>query len=101
MKIVFTNTALDDLDSIYYFREQPTAKKLVKSILEEIKLLELYPEAAPIDDLFIDQIKTIRSLVVAKGQYKVLFFIETDFVFISKIWDCRQNTESYSINYEQ
>ena len=94
MRLVFTNTALTDLDSIYYFREQPTAKRLVKSILNEIKILEVYPEIAPIDELFIDQIKPIRSLVVAKGWYKILYFTENEFVYISRIWDCRQNPMS-------
>ncbi len=95
MKIVFTDTALEDLDSIYYFREQPTAKRLVRKILEEIKILETYPEAAaPIDDIFSDQIKLIRSLVVAKGKYKILYFAEKEFVYISRIWDCRQNPEN-------
>ena len=94
MKLVFTNTALTDLDSIYYFREQPTAKRLVRSILDEIKVLEVYPEAAPIDELFADQTKSIRSLVVAKGRYKILYFTESEFVYISRIWDCRQNSKN-------
>ncbi len=83
MKIIFTKTALGDLDSIYHFREQPTAKRLVKSILKEIKILEKHPEAAPVDELFIDQIKIICSLVVAKGLYKILYFTEKETVYIS------------------
>jgi plasmid stabilization system protein ParE len=94
MKVVFTDTALSDLDSIYYYREELSAKRLVRAILDEIKVLEIYPEAAPVDDLFADLAEIIRSLVVAKGWYKVLYFTENDFIYISRIWDCRQNPKT-------
>ena len=94
MNIVFTDTALIDLDSIYFFRERLTAQRVVEAILKEIKILETHPEAAPRDELFTDQSKIIRSLVVAKGWYKVLYFTEEKFVYIVRIWDCRQNLEN-------
>ncbi len=50
-KIVLTDTALKDLDSIYYFREDPTAKRMVKTILNEIKILQMHPESGSTDHL--------------------------------------------------
>ncbi|MCW0484963.1 type II toxin-antitoxin system RelE/ParE family toxin [Gaoshiqia sediminis] len=90
-KIILTGTALKDLDSIYYFREDLTAKRMVKTILKEIKILQKLPEAGPIDHLFVDEAKTIRALVVAKGRYKVLYYVEKDQVYIVRLWDCRRN----------
>jgi plasmid stabilization system protein ParE len=90
-KIILTDTALNDLDSIYYFREDPTAKRMVKTILQEIRILEKHPESGSVDQLFTHEAKTIRTLVVAKGRYKVLYYLENEYVYIARLWDCRRN----------
>ncbi len=92
-KIILTDTALNDLDSIYYFRENPTAKRMVKTILKEIKILQRHPESGSINHLFANEEKRIRALVVAKGRYKVLYYLEREQVYIARLWDCRRNPE--------
>ncbi|MDR1610330.1 MAG: type II toxin-antitoxin system RelE/ParE family toxin [Candidatus Symbiothrix sp.] len=98
MKLYFTDTAIADLDSIYFWREMPTAKKTLQTILEEIKILRNFPDIAPVDPMFNEETKTIRSLVVAKGLYRVLYYIENNYVYISRIWDCRMNPNKIKID---
>ncbi|GHT63384.1 hypothetical protein FACS189451_10000 [Bacteroidia bacterium] len=97
MKLFFTDTALADLDSIYFWRQMSTAKKIVQTILEEIKILQDFPEMAPVDSRFNEEAKIIRSLVVAKGLYRVLYFAENNYLYISRIWDCRMNPNEIKI----
>jgi len=98
MKLFITDTALADLDSIYFWREIPTAKKIVRTILEEIKILQKFPDIAPVDSRFNEEGKIIRSLVVAKGLYRVLYYTEKNYVYISRIWDCRMNPDEIKID---
>lgn len=90
MKIIWTDTALHDLNMIYNYREPETAKNIVASILNDVDILSKFPNIAPIDPLFTSEKKGIRSLVVASGRYKVIYYTQNKVINIARIWDCRQ-----------
>jgi plasmid stabilization system protein ParE len=78
MNIIFTSTALGDIHSIYQFNASMSpsfAKRIQKKIFEEVRILQLFPELAPVEPLF-SEMKTVRSYVVANGRYKIFYYIE-------------------------
>ena len=98
MEIVWTEEALEDLSTIYKYREQPTAKRHIKKILSEVNTLRIFPEAGPVH-LTPNTKKEFRALVVAKGMYKVAYYldIKTNNVVVMRIFDCRQDPENLKL----
>jgi plasmid stabilization system protein ParE len=94
MKIRILPLAESDLDKIYdYYANKSVnaAIKIYNSILEEITILSDFPLIASIEELLSKQVKEFRSLVVLSGKYKVIYYVENDYVNVTHIWDCRQN----------
>lgn len=69
------------------------ATKLRRSILKEADILTDFPCMAPVEPLIIGHKFTFRSLVIASGRYKLIYFIDKETVVITHVWDCRQNPE--------
>lgn len=59
------------------------ATKMYHSILDEIEILERFPKIAPVESLLINQSKTFRSLLVAKGLFKIIYFLESETIYIT------------------
>ena len=84
LNVVFILDAKDDLKEIYHY----IAKRSTKNALNWLTLMEFkiaslaqMPERCPIapeNDFFDEQ---IRHLIIQKN-YRILFFIENDFVYI-------------------
>jgi len=86
--------AVGDLNNIYdyYVSLNPrAAAMLYNKILDDTAVLKINPYIAPIEQLLVDLSEGYRSLVVAKGKYKVVYFIENNIVLIVQVFDCRQN----------
>ena len=86
--------AVGDLNNIYdyYVKLNPrAAAMLYNKILDDTEVLKINPYIAPIEQLLVDLSEGYRSLVVAKGKYKVVYFIENNIVLIVQVFDCRQN----------
>lgn len=94
MVIKWLNRAIDSLQQIaeYYKQEysENSANKIVSEIRTTVGKLKDFPELAAIEPLLKNRAKTYRSLVISK-KYKAVYYIDNNTVYISQIWDCRQN----------
>ena len=94
MKLLWYHDASDDLDEIYdyYVTLNPRAAALLyNSILDEAEILRTHPRIAK-KEQFLEGLPTeYRSLVVAKGKYKLVYYIEKECVYIVYIFSCRLN----------
>jgi plasmid stabilization system protein ParE len=95
MKLLWLPAAIGDLDAIfdYYVISSPRAATLLyNKILDEVEILRTNPCIAPKEPLLDNGLCEYRSLVVAKGKYKVIYTIlEKKSVLIVLLFACRQN----------
>jgi len=54
-------------------------------------LLATQPYLGKVESLLEGLEFPFRSLVTKSGLYKIIYFIDGDTVYISRIWDCRQD----------
>ena len=86
--------AASDLNNIYdyYVKLNPRAAAILYNrIIDDTAVLKINPYIAPFEQSLVDRPEGYRSLVVAKGKYKVVYFIKNDTVLIVQVFDCRQN----------
>ena len=93
MKIVLTDFAKTQLRDIfnYYAAEvsEYTASKLINKIIDAIEDLERHPSLGAKETL-LSPLKLNHKYIVA-GNYKVIFRLEAEIIYITDIFDCRQN----------
>jgi len=95
MKIKFLIAAEEHLDDIYNHiaeKSEQAAIKLYNDFLDEIEILQNFPQIAAVEPLLINEPQNFRALVV-RHNYKVIYYIEKDTIYIAAIWDCRQSPE--------
>jgi len=95
MTIEYTPEAIWSLKNIYEFicQENNRAAAVIHNeILDKIDQLCSFPQMAPIEPLLEDLAVSYRSLVV-HSNYKVIYRVEGEKIFIVDIWDCRQKPE--------
>lgn len=81
------------LDGIYDYirrKSERAAAKLYNNILDEAHKLIAHPQIAAIEPLLDAEAETYRSLVVRRN-YKIVYRVEKETIYIIDIWDCRQN----------
>ena len=101
MKIQWTDNAIKDLNAIYDFysvKSIAAAIKLYNTILDETYPLSFHPQMAPIEPILSEKSETFRSLVVASGKYKVIYFVKYDQINITHVWDCRKDPGRLSVD---
>ena len=95
LKVFWTNTArfqLEDIFNYYKFKASiRVARKLVKQIIERTIQLEKNPESGPKEPLLTDRKFEYRYLV--EGNYKIIYWIEDNYIKVATVFDCRQNPE--------
>ncbi len=94
--VIWLESAGADMDALYDYYVQKSVKvagKMYNGIIDEVDRLAYNPRMAPVDFLLQNSIKEYRSLVVSKGRYKVVYFIEKTSVYIVHIWSCRRDPE--------
>lgn len=97
MKIVWTDTAKEDMELIYQFHalfNDAYAVKLYNRILDETSVLKSFPLIAPVEFELLPENDTIRALTVVSGRFKVLYIISNQIISITGVWDCRRNPET-------
>lgn len=94
MKIVFTNSALNNLTDIcdYYFLfvSVQMSKNIKNGIMNSILALEDNPFIGKVSielQTKVDK-RIIRSIVSVN--YRIYYEVQSDFIYILKIMDCRQ-----------
>jgi plasmid stabilization system protein ParE len=78
MKLLWFPDAVSDLDDIYDYyvvRNPCAASVLYNKILDDAQILRTNPRIAPKEPSLEDASREYRSLVVAKGKYKLIYFI--------------------------
>lgn len=96
MRLIWDKEAWDDLDNIYNIQIQihendGKAKNKCLLILSESEILQAFPCAGKIEEYLAGRDKQYRSLVVIKGDYKIIYHIDPLAIHIIAIWDCRRN----------
>jgi len=102
MNIVFSDLAFEQLASIYNYLQTKSnhASAIIHNhILDEIERLRDFPQMAPIESELIGFTHTYRSLVVKKT-YKIVYYIEDDTIYISALFDCRQNPQKLKDSFQ-
>ena len=91
IKIFWTETAQKDLENIYKFLSEysiQSARNIVKKILNKPKELKIgFVYAGAIDEIN----SNYRRLIV--GNYKILYTVQENIIYIHAIFDCRQNPD--------
>lgn len=94
--IIWSPNALHDMEELYDFYAEKNlnaASRIHNEIIDEVALLESNPMLGAMEETLKHRVKSYRSLVVSKGRFKALYFIENETIFISGIWNCKQNPE--------
>ena len=92
-KVLWSPKSETDIQNIYdyYFQfSKITAIKMISGFRTQAILLNRNPYIAPIEPFLEGFQKTYRSLITMK-KYKLVYTVENDYVYIVRVWDCRQN----------
>ncbi len=91
-EIIWLPTAQKHLDLIYQWlaeRSEAAALKLVNDILKETDRLARFPEIGQIERSLENYPNKFRAVVVRRN-FKIIYFVESQTIYISAIWDCRK-----------
>ena len=93
MTVIWTLPAKYLLKEIYlYYKHTASAsvaKNLVKKIFETTRSLSSHPKMGTIEELLRNKKEEYRYLV--KGNYKILYKITKEEIYVTDVFDCRQN----------
>lgn len=94
-QIIWTNLAISELKSIFlYYRmvaNETTADKIRKSIFNATKPLAKQPFIGQIEENLVELKQEHRYLV--EGNYKIIYLVIINDVYVTDIFDCRQNPQ--------
>jgi len=100
-KVVVSELAKTDLQNIVAYisdiESTTRAKYVERNILLEMKRLECFPSAYPIDEYASMEDREVRFFM--KWHYKILFFIDANIVQIVGIFHTAQNPTKLRFNY--
>ncbi|MFP4024541.1 MAG: type II toxin-antitoxin system RelE/ParE family toxin [Thiohalospira sp.] len=95
IKVFWTETALNNLEDIFeYYKYKASvrvARRLVKGLVKSTLKLQESPQIGRKEELLSDRKFEYRFLVV--GNYKIIYWIENNYIKIATVFDCRQNPE--------
>ena len=93
MKVVWTEPAQARLREITdYLRREAgakTARKIRDRIIARPRILAANPHAGQCEESLADMGEEFRYLV--EGNYKILYWVEPECIFISTVFDCRRD----------
>ena len=95
MRIFWTNESRNRLKDIYdYFSlnvSEKTAKKLINDIIEYSEILASSPGIGQKENLLNSRTNNYRYLLF--GNYKIIYWIKMNVVYITTVFDTRQNSK--------
>lgn len=95
IKVFWTQTALNNLEDIFEYHKFKAsidiARKLVKKIVDSTILLQNSPKIGRIEELLRHRKFEYRFIIV--GNYKIIYWIEDNYIKIAAVFDTRQNPE--------
>jgi plasmid stabilization system protein ParE len=93
MIVLWTDSAIEDLQNIFNYYQNNSSRNVVikigNSIIEATLNLSKNPKIGRKEDLLPNKKEELRFII--DGNYKILYFIENNFIFVLTIFDCRQN----------
>ena len=99
MEIQFTDLAKLQLKEIteYYkaVASNKVSKKIRKSLISRIKLLQNFSKIGPVEHFLENLTHEYRYLV--EGNYKIIYTIENDVIYIVAIFDTRQDPQKMKV----
>jgi toxin ParE1/3/4 len=94
MKIIWSDTALKQLEDLYdYYKLNASvrvARNISKTIVEASLQLNKSPLIGTKEPLLQDRKFEYRYIVVKKN-YKLIYRIDSQIIFVISVFDCRQN----------
>lgn len=94
MVVIWTEKATTQLRSIYEYLLEVAGRKIAKHIIDRIEntveKLAKYPKMGIIEEELAQYTEEYRSFVVHKN-YKIIYHIVEKNIYISTLFDCRQN----------
>ncbi len=95
IKVFWTETALNNLEDIFeYYKYKASARvarNIVKSIVKSTIQIQNSPYIGKKEELLVDRKFKYRFLIASN--YKIIYWIEDNYIKIATIFDCRQNPE--------
>ena len=95
MKVEFTDFAKAELQNIYDYyasvASDEVALKIIDRILDEVETLEQLPNIGS-KELSLEELKRDHPYLVY-GNYKIIFHKTSKAIYVTDIFDCRQNPE--------
>jgi plasmid stabilization system protein ParE len=95
MKVHWTAFAVNELKSIFIYHRAVAsvlvADNIKKSILQTAKLLGKHPNIGMLEENLIDLNQGHRFTI--EGNYKIIYLVVEDEVYITDVFDCRQNPQ--------
>lgn len=95
MKVFWTKFALNSLSEIFeYYKENVSiviALNIKESILTCTRQLEKQPLSGTTEELLYELGEGHRYLL--RGNYKIIYKIQSNKVYITDVFDCRQNPD--------
>ena len=95
MKIVWTDSAIVQLEAIFDFYKTTAslnvARKISKDLVRRTKLLPAQPAIGQQEPLLKDRKNEYRYLV--EGNYKIIYWVEGEIIFIGALFDTRQHPD--------
>ena len=93
LKVFWTDTSINRLEDIFdYYKTNAgidVARQIVNSIIDATINLETTPRIGQLEELLKDRTLEYRYLVA--GNYKIIYWVDKEFVKIATVFDCRQN----------
>lgn len=100
MKVVWTKFALDALLEVFTYYQlnvnRTIAINIKNNILSSTSQLQNFPQSCPKEELLEDLTEGHRCLI--RGNYKVIYKILNGKVYITDVFDTRQNPEKIKRN---
>ena len=95
MKIIWSDFAIENLKDIFdYYKNKASIKvahKIRKQILESTKQLLCNPESGQIE-FNLEKLKQDHRYLLS-GNYKIIYRIDENDIFINDVFDVRQNPD--------
>lgn len=103
MKIVWTDFALNELMLVFdYYSSrvgQSVARNIKRNAVETVSILKTQPFVGQKEELLSDLELGHRYLV--SGNYKIIYRIKTETIYITDFFDTRQKPEKMRIRHEK
>jgi len=95
MKVYWTDFAKKSLKEIYYFYKAHASEKIAKKLKSQIflkaKLISKKPKLGQIE-VFLEDVGLGHRYVLS-GNFKIIYLIQGDSIFITDLFDTRRNPE--------